>query len=43
MKAQLAMYKSIRKPKAPRTRVIRPLKGRGYMRPRNGKEFHGQD
>lgn len=43
MKDALAIYKSIRKPIPPATRVIRPLKGRGYKRPRNKKDIHATE
>jgi len=43
MKDQLAIYKSIRKPVPPTTRVIRPEKGCGYRRPRNKKDTHATE
>jgi hypothetical protein len=40
LRTQLEVYKAIRKPLPPKTRIERPLKGRGhYRRPRNGKDI----
>lgn len=38
-----AIYKMIRKPVPPPTRVERPAKGRGYRRPQNKKELHSNE
>lgn len=40
---QLEVYKIIRKPLPPRTRIERPVKGRGYFRPRNKKDIYGEE
>ena len=40
MKQFMEIYKSIRKPLPPRTRVERPIRGRGYKRPQNNKELN---
>lgn len=40
MKDSVSIYKSIRKPMPPATKVIRPLKGRGYRRSYNKKDVH---
>lgn len=33
----------IRKPTPPPTRIERPIRGRGYKRPRNKKELYGEE
>lgn len=43
MKSALAIYKSIRKPTPPPTRIMRPIKGRGYKRPKNKKDIYGKE
>lgn len=39
----LLTYRSIRKPMPPPTKIERPKRGRGYKRPRNGKEIYGDE
>lgn len=39
----LLAYRSIRKPMPPKTRIIRPLKGRGYRRPKNKEDIRANE
>lgn len=41
-KSAAEIYRSIRKPIPPPTRIVRPLRGRGYRRPRNQKDIYGE-
>jgi hypothetical protein len=43
MKSIVEIYKSIRKPTPPPTRIERPMRGRGYRRPQNKKELYGEE
>jgi len=43
METAMKIYKMVRKPTPPPTRIERPLKGRGYRRPQNKKEIYGQE
>lgn len=43
MKRLWDIYKTIRKPLPPQTKVERPLRGRGYKRPQNNQELYGEE